>query len=229
MYCLLFDYFFVVNAMNTTHIKPKHTGTRQLFKNPILEKLSRTHIAVPTSIYLLIGALLLVYAYSNAQLPGNVIVLLFLTGMITFTFVEYWLHREIYHMSTRTAWRSKLQYTIHGVHHEYPKDKTRLALPPVLGILATAILLGICYVLMGEYAYAFFPGFLYGYTGYLFVHYLIHAYPAPQNIFKFLWVNHAIHHYKNGKVVFGVSSPLWDYVFGTMPKEKVEIPEELQH
>ncbi|MEL6652049.1 MAG: fatty acid hydroxylase, partial [Bacteroidota bacterium] len=26
------------------------------------------------------------------------------------------------------------------------------------------------------------------------------------------------HHYKDDTVAFGVSSPLWDYVFRTMPK-----------
>jgi sterol desaturase/sphingolipid hydroxylase (fatty acid hydroxylase superfamily) len=31
-----------------------------------------------------------------------------------------------------------------------------------------------------------------------------------------LWVNHSVHHYKDGEIVFGVSSPLWDYIYGTM-------------
>ncbi len=30
-----------------SELKPKHQGSRQLFKNPVLEKLSRTHIAIP--------------------------------------------------------------------------------------------------------------------------------------------------------------------------------------
>jgi sterol desaturase/sphingolipid hydroxylase (fatty acid hydroxylase superfamily) len=33
-----------------------------------------------------------------------------------------------------------------------------------------------------------------------------------------LWINHGTHHYKNGEMVFGVSSPLWDYLYGTMNK-----------
>ena len=32
--------------------------------------------------------------------------------------------------------------------------------------------------------------------------------------------HHGIHHYRNPDRGYGVSSPLWDYVFGTMEKEK---------
>ena len=72
---------------------------------------------------------------------------------------------------------------------------------------------------MGDFVFAFLPGFLVGYASYLFVHYIVHAYAPPKNFFKALWVNHSIHHYKDNTVVFGVSSPLWDYVFRTMPKK----------
>jgi sterol desaturase/sphingolipid hydroxylase (fatty acid hydroxylase superfamily) len=69
---------------------------------------------------------------------------------------------------------------------------------------------------MGDFVFSFLPGFLTGYAFYLSIHYMVHAFPPPKNFFKVLWVNHSIHHYKEGEYVFGVSSPLWDYVYGTM-------------
>ena len=33
----------------TGNYKAKHAGQKQIFKNPVLERLSRTHIAVPLS------------------------------------------------------------------------------------------------------------------------------------------------------------------------------------
>ena len=69
---------------------------------------------------------------------------------------------------------------------------------------------------MYDFVFAFLPGFIVGYASYLSVHYMVHAYPPPKNFFKALWVNHGVHHYKDGEVVFGVSSPLWDYIYGTM-------------
>ncbi|MCI0750553.1 MAG: fatty acid hydroxylase, partial [Flammeovirgaceae bacterium] len=35
----------------TETVLPKNKGTKQLFKNPILESLTRTHIAVPLTVF----------------------------------------------------------------------------------------------------------------------------------------------------------------------------------
>jgi len=49
------------------------------------------------------------------------------------------------------------------------------------------------------------------------MHYIQHIFKAPKGFFKSWWANHAVHHYKDQTKAYGVSSPLWDYVFGTMP------------
>lgn len=202
---------------NVQPIKPKNSGKKQLFENPILERLTRTHIAVPLTLFTIFAASLLFYAFVMARLPHLLIAGLFMAGLLVFTLAEYLMHRYVFHMSTHTEKRSKIQYLIHGVHHEYPKDKERLAMPPAISVLILFLLLGISYLLMNKYAFAFLPGFVLGYAGYLFVHYLTHAYAPPKNWFRQLWINHSMHHYKDGQKAFGVSSPLWDYVFGTMP------------
>lgn len=199
-------------------VKPQNVGTKQLFKNPILEKLSRTHIAVPLSILTLYSAALLYWSVVNTSLSMGASVAMFFAGVFFFTWVEYNMHRYIFHMGTFTKVREKFQYTIHGVHHEYPKDKTRLAMPPVLSITLATILLLIFKVILADYVFAFLPGFLMGYAVYLGMHYMVHAYQPPKNFFKYIWVNHSVHHYKNGELVFGVTSPMWDYVYGTMSK-----------
>ena len=206
--------------MATTHptpIKPKNKGQKVVFKNPILEGLTRTHIAVPISIFTLFSAGLIYYAFTYALLPAYLIAALFMSGLLIFTFFEYLVHRYVFHMDTDTELKQKVQYSFHGIHHEYPKDKGRLAMPPIVSI---ALALGLLYAfnyMIGEYTYAFLPGFIMGYAAYLFVHFIVHAYQPPKNVFRMLWVNHGIHHYKDSNKAFGVSSPLWDYVFRTMP------------
>ena len=74
-------------------------------------------------------------------------------------------------------------------------------------------------LIMGNFAFAFLPGFVVGYAAYLWVHYMVHAFQPPKNFFKILWVHHGIHHYKDQENAFGVSSPFWDVIFGTMPKK----------
>jgi 4-hydroxysphinganine ceramide fatty acyl 2-hydroxylase len=58
------------------------------------------------------------------------------------------------------------------------------------------------------------------YALYLIIHYSIHIFRMPTNAFKVLWVNHAIHHYSEEGAMFGVTSPLWDHIFGTVPKKE---------
>ena len=62
----------------------------------------------------------------------------------------------------------------------------------------------------------FFPGFLFGYLMYGTMHYAIHAWSPPFKWMKPLWRNHHLHHYKEQEKGFGVSTTIWDRVFGTM-------------
>jgi sterol desaturase/sphingolipid hydroxylase (fatty acid hydroxylase superfamily) len=199
-----------------TTVKPQNKGTKQLFENPILEKLSRTHISVPLIIFFSYAGVLLYWNTQQTSLGLGTTILLFFVGLISFTWVEYMVHRYVFHMNTFTEIRAKMQYTMHGVHHEFPKDKDRLAMPPLLSVTIGTVLLLIFKVIMGDFVFAFLPGFMVGYASYLAVHYMVHAYPPPKNFLKALWLNHSIHHYKEGEIVFGVSSPLWDYIYGTM-------------
>ena len=62
------------------------------------------------------------------------------------------------------------------------------------------------------------------------MHYAIHAWNPPFKWMKPLWRNHHLHHYKNVELGFGVSSTLWDHVFGTMfdLKKEKEDKEKVQ-
>lgn len=203
-----------------TEVKPQNRGTKQLFKNPILEKLSRTHIAVPLTIFFLYSSGLLYWSITHTTLSMGTTTIMFVLGLLSFTWVEYNVHRYVFHMAPTTQKKADIQYTMHGVHHEFPKDKTRLAMPPILSITLSTALLLIFRLILGDFVFSFLPGFLAGYAAYLSVHYMVHAYQPPKHFMKVLWVNHSVHHYKNGDGVYGVSSPLWDYIYGTMsPKE----------
>ncbi len=191
-----------------------------MFDNPVLEKISRTHISIPITMFLGIGVVSLYFALTVTAIPLSTGLLLMLVGFLVFTFVEYMMHKHLYHMIPDSKWKDKLQYSIHGVHHDYPKDKDRLAMPPFVSALYAAIFYFVFTFIMGDYALYFLPGFLIGYALYLGVHFIVHAFQPPKNFLKILWVNHAIHHYKDPDVAFGVSSPLWDIILGTMPKKE---------
>ncbi|MDQ3393558.1 MAG: sterol desaturase family protein [Bacteroidota bacterium] len=193
-------------------------GTKDVFNNPFLEKLTRSNIFVPISIFLLISLTLLFLGITQKQIGLIATFFIFISGLLLFTLVEYLVHKYLFHMITNTKIKEKIQYNFHGIHHEFPKDKDRLAMPPVVSILIAGLLFLSFRFVIGDYVYAFLPGVMFGYASYLFVHYAVHAYPPPKNFLRILWINHGIHHYKNDDVAFGVSSPLWDYIFRTTPK-----------
>lgn len=199
--------------------KPSNVGTGTMFQNPILERLTRTHIAVPLTLFSLISAGLVYYGITSVGLSGLQTLGLFIGGLLTFTLIEYVMHRYLFHLAPTTPQREKIAYTVHGIHHDYPKDKDRLAMPPLLSLTLATGFYFLYYFIMGDLVYGFLPGFLMGYAGYLFVHYSVHAFQPPKNFLKVLWIHHGIHHYKDHDRAFGVSTPLWDYIFGTMPKK----------
>lgn len=196
---------------------PKNTGSGQIFKSPLLEKLTRTHISLPISVFSIISGYVIYLGITDFGMSIWRILLLFLAGYFVFTFVEYMMHRFLFHMDETTEMRKKVVYTMHGVHHDHPKDKDRLAMPVPLSLTIAAVFYFLFRLIMGDMVYGFLPGFLMGYAWYLCVHFMIHAMQPPKNYFKIFWVHHGIHHYKQPERAFGVSWPFWDLVFRTMP------------
>lgn len=206
-------------SASTNTIKPKNKGSKVLFDNPLLERLSRTNTAVPVSIFLSFSTFLMVWGYLYSQYTALAQTAAFLVGLLLFSLIEYLVHRYVFHMITNTRLKERVQYAFHGVHHEFPKDTSRLAMPPILSVVIVTVLFFLCKLAMGDYTFGFLPGFITGYSLYLIVHYVVHAYQPPKNFLRALWINHGIHHYKDHERAFGVSSPLWDYIFRTTPKK----------
>ncbi|MFT6996948.1 MAG: sterol desaturase/sphingolipid hydroxylase (fatty acid hydroxylase superfamily) [Cryomorphaceae bacterium] len=198
---------------------PKEEGTTALFKNPILEKLARTHISVPLTIYFIGSAIMLYINFSNGYTGTLEGISLFLFGAISWTWVEYIMHKHVFHMLPNLKVKKRIQYLFHGVHHEFPRDKTRLAMPPAAAVMILTALFLIFRVTIGTYVFTFLPGFIVGYSLYLLMHFSIHSFKPPKNMLGTLWINHSIHHYKDDTIAFGVSTTLWDVVYGTMPKK----------
>lgn len=194
----------------------------QLFDNKILEALTRTHIAVPLTIFFGAASGIVLYSLYVGLIAPWANLWLFLGGFFFFTLVEYLVHRYTFHMEPNTPRKEKLAYTFHGVHHEFPRDRTRLAMPPLMSITLAVVFFLLYRLLMGNFGLPFAAGFMAGYATYLTVHYSVHAFRPPKNFLKVLWVHHAIHHYQDPNRAFGVSSPLWDVIFRTMPEKKAK-------
>ncbi|MFT3909819.1 MAG: sterol desaturase family protein [Ferruginibacter sp.] len=202
--------------------KIHNKGQAQLFKNQYLEYLTKTHPLVIWGMYTPVLILLPYYSLKTLNFSGLTVFLLALSGMLFWSFTEYVLHRFVFHYHPESERGKKLHYIIHGNHHEYPRDRERLFMPAAPSLIIASTLFLLMFLALGKNVFPFFPGFIFGYLIYGSMHYAIHAWNPPFKWMKGLWRNHHLHHYKNDDRGFGVSSTLWDHVFGTMFNLKKE-------
>ncbi|WP_370086925.1 sterol desaturase family protein [Ekhidna sp.] len=189
-----------------------------LFRSKILNALTWSHPALIFTMYLLLSAVAVFIYYSEFNARIDLIIIYFLSGLFSWTFAEYLLHRFIYHKIKDASYDTGFHYMFHGIHHAYPNDKSKTVLPPVPSLVIAGFFFCLFYVILGHEALIFSPGFVIGYSVYMWIHTMIHRLPVPSR-FNFWWKHHNIHHYQQHDRAFGVSTPLWDIIFRTMPKE----------
>ena len=201
-----------------TSIKTKGQG--RLFENPVLEFFTKSTLlgstlsSVAISVFCIWFGFWLGAPHTPMQVFGW-----FIGGFAVWSFFEYVLHRYLFHIAENAFPGSKrLQYVLHGVHHEYPNDAQRTLLPTLPKILFTIPFFALYYSIFGKAGAFFSSGFLMGYYVYSLIHYSIHRFKAPK-LLKPLWEHHHRHHHLTDDKAFGVSSTLWDRVFGTMPEK----------
>ncbi len=141
----------------------------------------------------------------------------FVLGLLAWTLLEYLLHRYVFHLSPDNSFESKLrQFMVHGYHHEFPNDRMRLVAPLLLSLPIAVVILLLYVMVLGRYHFMMcFAGTAAGYVAYDWTHYYTHHFRPTTRVGRFLRRYHMEHHYKDSESHFGISSPLWDWVFGT--------------
>jgi len=199
----------------------------RLFKSDFLEFFSHISPVTIVVIWLPVAVFFLVRSIVKAAagvFPWYIPVG-FLVGLFIWTFSEYILHRFVFHFPAKTPRMQRITFLFHGVHHAQPQCKTRLVMPPVVSIPLAAIFYGLFLLIwsvllkLPNWVDPSFAGFLVGYLIYDLTHYATHHFPMRNGYFKFIKRYHMQHHYKTPNARYGVSSPLWDMVFKTMPAE----------
>lgn len=149
----------------------------------------------------------------------------FALGWFVWTLLEYWLHRTLFHWTPSTSWGPRFHFILHGVHHDWYKDKFRLVMPPAasiaIGVVVWSSIMAIGFALSplvdSSWTFSVFAGIMAGYLAYDMIHYYVHHGKPRSAMMKALRSHHAKHHHnpKYAEKKFGVSTTLWDHVFGT--------------
>jgi dihydroceramide fatty acyl 2-hydroxylase len=195
----------------------RRRGTRaRLFESDVLEGLSHVHPIVPALVWAPLVVYLLWRSFAIHQLTGGVVAALAAGGLIVWTFTEYAMHRFVFHLAPSSPGRRRLQFIAHGVHHEDPDDPTRLMMPPVPSAIAATVLYGFFRIVLGStWVDPFFASFLVGYLAYDYTHFAIHHWRFRTALGRYLRRRHMLHHFVTPDARWGVTSPLWDWIFRT--------------
>ncbi len=145
----------------------------------------------------------------------------FLAGLFIWTLAEYTLHRFLFHYKPRTPRQERIFFMFHGIHHAQPQVKTRLVMPLPVSLPGLVVFYGSFYLILAvllqapQWVAPLMSGFIIGYLAYDLTHYATHHFPMRAGYAKYIKRYHMQHHYKDADTRFGVSSPIWDWVFGT--------------
>ncbi len=188
----------------------------RLFENDLLERLSHVYPLTPLLVWMPVIAALLWHTLARRRLEAGVVAALAAAGLVVWSLTEYAIHRFAFHLAPTSRVRRRVQFIFHGVHHEDPDDPTRLLIPPALAIAMAAILYALFRIVLGPAGVEpFFACFLLGYLVYDYTHFAIHHRRPRTPLGRYLRRRHMLHHFVTPDARWGVTSPLWDWVFRT--------------
>lgn len=191
----------------------------RLFENPFMEQLTLVHFWTPMTFWSGVISYMLYQVFTVYEIPALTFFLTAISGVFIWTYCEYILHRYIFHMKAKNKFTQRIVFLFHENHHIQMNDKKRLLMPIVPAIVLSLPFYTLFYLVLGEgLSYVMFSFFMIGYLIYDYIHYSAHHFKPKTRMGKILKQNHLYHHYHRTKM-YGVSSPLWDFILGTYGRE----------
>ena len=157
-------------------------------------------------------------------------------GLVAVTpFVEWLIHVYLLHAPPLALFGRRVEMLTareHRAHHESPAILNKVLLPVYGVIVFLAMIAAVNWALsfpialvLGGHRLAYATtAVLVSYAilaTYEWTHFLIHAPYKPRGrYFKAIWRNHRLHHFKNERYWFGVTSTIGDRVIGTHPDQR---------
>jgi sterol desaturase/sphingolipid hydroxylase (fatty acid hydroxylase superfamily) len=203
-----------IKAMKKNYVSIQNESPR-MFKNNILDYFSRASWYVPVVFWIPILIVLSVYSIKLYDVSFIECVFTILASLVFWSFAEYILHRYVFHFMHDSDIGRRMHFMIHGVHHDYPNDAKRLVFPPLAALPISSIFYFLFYLCLGKYHIVFFIGFILGYLVHDLTHYALHHAQWKSPWFLKLKQHHMMHHYTHSYGGYGVTSTVWDKVFGT--------------
>jgi len=149
----------------------------------------------------------------------------FLSGAFLWTLLEYLIHRFLGHAHTKNPFGQE-----HVAHHSRGNYFAPWYKKLGAAALLSALLLPPGLYFAGSAGGLFVGGLLLMYGSYELLHRLEHVHSGFGAYGRWARRHHFYHHFHDPKMNHGVTTPIWDIVFGTyVPiEDPIEVPKKLQ-
>jgi len=150
----------------------------------------------------------------------------FVVGICTWSFLEYTLHRFLGHDKRTMPNFFSVEHTRHHSEGNYFAPAWKKGLTAVV---ISALWFALLRLVVGEaLAVAYTVGFVGMYVSYELIHLRAHTHAGISAYGRYIRRHHFHHHFVNPKANHGVTSPIWDVVFGTYePVTEIRVPPKL--
>ena len=187
----------------------------------LIDRLSRVHPFTPLLLWTPLAMWLLWRSIATHHVSPGGMAAVAMAALVVWTFTEYAVHRFLFHLAPTSPARRRVQFMIHGIHHEDPADPERLLMPPIPAAVGLASFYVLFRAALGPTLIEpFFAWFLLGYLAYDYTHFAIHRRNPRSCLGRYLRRRHMRHHFVTPDASWGVTSPLWDWVMGTMGERR---------
>ncbi len=173
------------------------SASPRMFESDLVDAFSRVPYWIVPLVYVPVisASCYAAVAVEGLSVPG--LALTFSLGWVAWTLMEYWLHRTLFHWVPPVSWGEQFHFVLHGVHHDWYRDRLRLVMPPAASLAVGAV--------------------MFGYLAYDMIHYYVHHGKPTTRVMLALRSHHSKHHHnpRFQEKKYGVSTTVWDHVFGT--------------
>lgn len=147
---------------------------------------------------------------------------LFVAGLLTWGLYEYATHRWVLHREPKAEGLNLPGNLTHLRHHADPNSLQRLNVQLSESVPVCVVYYLLAWGLTGSWQAAthLFTGLIAGYFFYEYLDFQAHHGTSRGRLTRYFRKYHLQHHHYDATVRFGVTSPLFDYLFGTFHIEK---------
>lgn len=146
-------------------------------------------------------------------------------GVLTWTLLEYMIHRHMGHGRLKRS-PFGVEHVRHHVEGNYFAPNWKKA---IAAAIFAGILIGPAFAIAGAAnGIAYVAGLIGFYGIYEWLHRREHTHPGIGPYGRFVRRHHFHHHFVDGRTNHGVTTPIWDLVFGTYERPTViRVPAKL--